>query len=89
MEMRSRWFSVTSRHLPFLNDDNDSSQQEDEDHQTSGTHPENQTHLFRVLGDLQGFAVIFTCRLNQEHMCTLTGRMQIWHSKNRLTVKAQ
>lgn len=52
----------SSRRLPFLNDDDDGTQQKDEDHQASGTHPEDQTHLLRVLGHLQGLAVIFAGR---------------------------
>lgn len=50
--------TVISRLLPFLNDDNNGTQQKDEHHQASSAHPENQTHLLRVLGHLQSFAVI-------------------------------
>lgn len=42
----------SGRCLPFLNDDDHGAQQEDEDHQTSSAHPQNQTHLLGVLGDL-------------------------------------
>ena len=48
--------------LPFLNDDDDGAQQEDEDHQTSGAHAQDQTHLLRVLGDLQSLTLVFARR---------------------------
>lgn len=48
--------------LPFLNDDYDGAQQKDENHQTSGAHPQNQTHLLGVLGDLQGLTLILARR---------------------------
>ena len=54
--------AVISRRLPFLNDDDDGTQQKDEDHQTSGAHPEDQAHLLGVLGHLQSLAVILAGR---------------------------
>lgn len=51
--------AVISGRLPFLNDDDDGTQQEDEDYQTSSAHPKNQPHLLWVLGHLQSLAVIF------------------------------
>lgn len=51
-----------SRRIPFLNDDDHGPQQKDEDHQTSCAHPENETHLLRVLSDLQSLAVILAGR---------------------------
>ena len=51
--------TAISRCLPFLNDDDDGAQKEDEDHQAPGAHPENQPHLLRVLGHLQRLAVVF------------------------------
>lgn len=50
------------RCLPFFYDDDDGAQQKDEDHQTSGAHPQNQTHLLRVLGDLQSLTLVLARR---------------------------
>lgn len=52
--------------LPFLDDDNDGAQQEDEHHQASGAHTEDQPHLLGVLRHLQSLAMIFTGRYTTE-----------------------
>lgn len=63
--------TLNSRLLPFLNDDDDGAQQQDEDYQTSSTHPKNQAHLLGVLGHLQSLAMIFAGRWKQKNRCTL------------------
>ena len=73
---------VISRRLPFLNDDDDGTQQKDEDNQTSGTHPENQTHLLIVLGHLQSRAVILAGREKQKHGCTFKKKKKKRHNAN-------
>ena len=55
-------FRLNEHHSPFLDDDDDGSQQQNEDHQPPGTHPKDQPHLLRVLGNLQGPAVVLTGR---------------------------
>lgn len=52
--------------LPFLDDDNDGAQQEDEHYQASGAHTEDQPHLLGVLRHLQSLAMIFTGRYTRE-----------------------
>lgn len=60
--MLACFVTVIRSQLPFLNDDDDGAQQEDQDYQTSCTHTQNQSHLFRVLGHLQGLTVILAGR---------------------------
>lgn len=44
---------------PFPNGDDDGSQQDDQDDEPPGTDPQDQTHLLRVLGHLQGTLALF------------------------------
>lgn len=45
--------------LPFPNDDDDGSQEDNQDDEASGTDPQDQAHLFRVLRHLQGTLALF------------------------------
>lgn len=62
MCIREQMLRPAGRCLPFFYDDDDGAQQKDEDHQTSGAHPQNQTHLLRVLGDLQSLTLVLARR---------------------------
>lgn len=65
--------------LPFLYDDDDGAQQKDEDHQTSGAHPQNQTHLLGVLGDLQSLALVLARRWEKRNT-----RSGVYNDNNNL-----
>lgn len=61
---KSLWPADTQKHLrsrlPLLDDDDDGPEKQDEDHQTAGAGPEDQPHVFGMLGHLQSSLRVLT-----------------------------
>lgn len=72
--------------LPFPNDDNDGSQEDNEDDEASSTDPQDEAHLLRVLRHLEGTLALFagSCqgtRTGRRGQCLAPGWVAASHRK--------